>query len=314
MHAVYGPPLKHWHTVPANEGGARDGRGLNAQGLRTTYSDDLPERNFTNTIIFVGDSFTFGENIPRRLDFPALVSRASPATRVVNLGASGMAPDYYRAAISHYAAKYDDITHVFIMFYDNDVDTGPTNRISRQIRSFLRFNTHAYYFLAAARNHVKYTVLPWITRQGLDLGEKPARETPVFNAPGLFTYIDTDADQRAAFAWEVSELVGMVGALPSRPKTIVTVIPSPVLISPRFRKYALSTGATAPSLPGHPSPAYETAREICAKNPRCHFLDIFDALIGRDDLYFDRDIHWNEAGHAFMANTILASNILGNRE
>ena len=62
--------------------------------------------------------------------------------------------------------------------------------------------------------------------------------------------------------------------------------------------------------PGRPSPAYDIAREICGGHDSCRFLDIFEDLNGRDDLFFEQDIHWNQAGHAFMAETILRSRAL----
>ena len=307
--------------------------GTDEGGFNNLRDRDSPAPP-TKTLMFVGDSFTFG-TYPAPDVFPAMVGDLlrgdSHDIAALNLGVPGTGPRTYVKIIRRYVPVHRPAVVVVTLFLGNDVGESHPDR---QIRLWLgqpgnlvnplRIGAGGAFFMvtSVADKLFRMAELWWftITRPAPRLSEDPLeanRRSPTFPRASMLRIEHRQlaasrrrpsAFIRDGFDGLYVKITEMAAECRRHDATLFIVLaPSEAQVNPDLRRrVAMAFGVS--------EQAYDPARPIrliarLLSEQRIGFVDLLPVFAGQDGvrLYNRLDPHWNRRGNAVAAQAIAAA-------
>lgn len=309
-HPYYHHGLKPCKATPFEEAGSGRGYPLttNSLGFRDESMRQVPLKAEKTRILFIGDSFTEGVFVPYESIFTSQIASKRPDLDILNAGACSSSPlIYYRKVdylFNKVGLKFDEL-FVFIDISDiqdeyilNDLERfKPTPGKSS-------FNEVLFYTERFFHNHsFIYNVLRQIF---ITPSEKLKRlgETEMWTLnQHIFDHYNLNMNEESIRKWSGK---GMVYAEENMQKLVdlckKNKIPVTIVVYPwEIQIYVRDM----------PSQQEVIWQSFAQKNG-IGFLDLFPAFINStppdqviESSFLPGDFHWNESGHAFVANEVL---------
>ena len=276
-------------------------RGNQTEYFTPVYTDALGMRspsakseNKGTTILFLGDSFIFGQGVRAEQATPAMVQRdlqaAKLSARVFNAGVPGYGTRQEELWLREFGRQVKPDLIVIGIFLGNDlVDnitssrsrftdgrfTAPPARWHTPITRWLFDHSHVY---RLARRVIEEASA---SRRGAT-----ARDALTFPSPAAAR---EEADSTSAALDDLQH-----DAVRLSSQLLAVLIPDELQLKARLNSDSLS----------YPNLAF--ARILCARG--ISFIDLTEpfreAESGGDDLYFRQDRHWNAKGHELAARLV----------
>lgn len=316
------------HYISDDEAGfkLRPSEFTDADGFNNphTKTNPAPARTTaSDTIAFVGDSFTFG-SYPAEAVFPALVAAdleaEGIAARAINLGIPGAGPNSYVGVMRSYLPRLKPIAVVATIYLGNDVMQGDRRHppklwfgrivnfgsiFSLDLDHLLVALTAGKFFRAAERAwHAHLTPAPDEPDQYFPpLPEKPLSRLRWSELKAARINPDTDIargyDGLASYAEEMAAL-----ARQSDTKFLVVLAPSQAELDADLRTRIVQSFGGNPEDFDGTLPARRVGEALSARG--IPFVDLTPALMtaGPTNVYNRNDTHWNRHGNAIVAGVI----------
>ena len=276
-------------------------RGNQTEYLTPVYTDSMGMRSLQaksedkgTRILFLGDSFIFGQGVAAEQSMPAMVQRYLAAARssaiVFNAGVPGYGTRQEELWLREYGPQVKPNLVVLGVFLGNDlVDnitssrsrftdgrfTAPPARWHTPITRWLFDHSHVYRLARRAVDEANGA------RRGATV-----RDALTFPAPAVAR---KEADSTSASIDDLERDAAQLGA-----QLLAVLIPDEMQLGAAVGSDSLS----------YPNLAF--ARILCARG--IPFIDLTgpfrDAELHGDHLYFRQDRHWNAKGHELAARLV----------
>ena len=276
-------------------------RGNQTEYLTPVYTDALgmrtaqvPPKNGGTTILFLGDSFIFGQGVTAEQSMPAKVQRHLAAGKssavAFNAGVPGYGTRQEELWLREYGARVKPDLIVLGVFLGNDLVDNITSSRSRFTDG--RFTAPpARWHTPVTRWLFEHSHVYRLARRAVDEGNgarhgATARDALTFPAPAIAR---KEADSTSASIGDLQRDAANLHA-----QLLAVLIPD---------EMQLDAAAGSDSL-SYPNLAF--ARILCARG--IPFIDLTgpfrDAASRGDHLYFAQDRHWNAKGHDLAARLV----------
>jgi len=245
---------------------------------------------FQDTIVFLGDSFVEGLQVPFDSGFVARLQREFPQTKLLNFGTSGYAPSVYYLLVKNKILTLPaPPAAVFIVLYSNDIEddqtylktavfdpSGDLTRLNGAPQSpvipLLR-QSYLFRLLRSAQIRLRYMINHW-------------HEDSKAVGGYIEQFADFEGTPSAFYTQKTIELL-RENDIP----VFLTAIPS---------KYCHVRR-------DYSTPSFPVKVQAWAESRNIPFIDLERPLRvwaqkhPGQSAFFEKDIHFNEKGHAFMA-------------
>ena len=310
------------------------GETTDAEGFKNTRTDTEPAPariSKPGTVLFVGDSFTFG-TYPVDAVFPSItvsdLAASGLAERAINVGIPGAGPDTYVRVMRSYVPRLKPAAVVVTIYLGNDVEQGDPHRPTKlwlgRIGNYghpLSLAPDELMIVDVSGKLLRLVEQIWhkryISEDVSEASDEAGRQSPPF-ADDVLKQIYWRELQAAGVTPRPNIARGYDGltadlsamsaiARENGAKFLVVLAPSQVEINTDLRQGIATAFDEDPldfegTLPARRLSDALTARHI-------PFVDLAPALIaaGPASVYNRADTHWNRRGNAIAAHAIAAS-------
>lgn len=294
---------------------------INNLGFNSVTDTQIQKENGTKRIVFVGDSFTFGEGVRPEENYPAivgqLIKKVQPHAEIINAGMAGIGIDWYYLTLKEklLALSPDlvvvgvhigtDLSDDFLYFTtpETDAEDLPTRMTSTlqyvDLDGTRRYSTTPLrYRIPILRSLHTFIYIATLLKGPFtpsDGGELTG--TPCLISPGC-TNLDENFKKAAKRLIAMDTLARQNGA-----KLLVVLIPWEYQM-PRTLLSRLKLGIYVDTPRRHyPSDRLHTQ----LAEQRVSVVDLlpaFEAYRGNEELLYPFDRHWTSAGHKLVAETL----------
>ncbi len=284
---------------------------FNSQGFRDNEYDYSSKPENTYRVLMLGDSFTAGLEVELEDTFVKIVEKElqkeNPKIEVLNAGTDGWSTEQELLFLEKRGLKYDPDMVVLAYFVGNDqidnvqrplftyedkklaVDTNrpPSLSYPRAIYYFLSSNFHTF-------NLVRYKYGAMRAAFG---------EPPTFDYTSALTpYITPESTDDVKYSWDktFALLDRMHNVLSENNiEFVIIIIPDWIQELPELREKYEIDDAVELNKPQQEIKAYALENNI-------EVIDLLPLLQehSEEQLHFPQDFHWNEKGHALVAQEI----------
>jgi hypothetical protein len=299
LRGLWGEPIRY-RLTPAQEDIQTDFSvtyGIDSRGLRKICQ--APGQD-SKKLVFIGDSFTFGQGVTDQENFVYQLSCTLPQYDFYNFGSIGRGFAYYQAVLEQLVPE--DTSSLFLILFDNDVMINRPHSLRKRIQMYLVRYTQLGSLIERSKQNVA-------GRAGSeDLQKNAALVDGRLNNPkSIFSkapyilekWTAPEGKQLTAYQEAFDEFLQTFSIRFPDTVLFVTMIPEASIVSATTRDFYTTVGAKF--LPPFRTPSVARAKTmaLCQK-PHCHFIDLFPHFVDGDQYYFPRDLHWNAAGHRKM--------------
>ncbi len=293
----------------------------NNMGFNGTRKTEKEKKEGVKRIVFVGDSFTFGEGVGTDENYPAaterLLTQNGMQVEVVNAGMAGVGIDWYYLTLKEklLALSPDfvvvgvhigtDLTDDFVYFKTPEADA---NGLPTRMTSSLQYvdsdgsrrytTTPMRYRIPILRSlHSFIYISTLLSGPYTPSSERELTGTPCLISPGCHD-LDENFTRAAKLIAAMDALARQNGA-----RLVVVLIPWEYQL-PRNLLSRLQLGIYVDSTRRHyPS---DRLRSLLEERGVATFdlLPAFEAYNGNEELIYPYDRHWTPAGHRVAANVI----------
>ncbi len=306
LRVVVGPPARflYSHSFTDAQSDFEIVYGTDSQGRRRTCTGKTKVADPIRVAV-LGDSFAFGQGVPDCHDFVSLLNHDLVDYEFVNLASIGAGIESYLLAARDFVG--DRFDQVLVVFYGNDIsevriDRSLAGRIADRC-SLAALVRRAYYRLMSDRQLAQ-------ARQGgsdrvksLDGRLNNILSTLSVDPDYYYAVVMPRAEQVEEFSRKFAELAELLALQVGRENVFVTMVPEGHLLSAPLREF-ISTNGGRVAAPDGPGPSYGLVEALAAEHG-VTFVETFASFReGADGLYFQRDLHWTQAGHERMAEIL----------
>ena len=258
-------------------------------------------------VIFVGDSFVFGQGLHVEDTFVYLYA-CKTGDQVRNLGAIGIGLQEYREIIIN--QDLANVKLVYLVFYDNDLAIDERKDLISRIKSFVKYKSFNYLILRKLKNYIYYGIIDSknkITYKGTI--NNPAS---VFNKDPyhLEKWFEINEYKSNKIEEEILRISEYVRKNPGT-KLIIMVIPESSVVSMKNVNYYKSVGSLYLPKFLEISELAKTIR-LLSKKYSFEYLPLYEHIIEvytkkNAEYYFDTDFHLNRKGSEEVFNYIMSN-------
>jgi len=299
LRGLWDEPLRYQLT-PAQEDIQTDFSvtyGIDSRGLRKTCQ--APGQD-SKKLVFIGDSFTFGQGVTDEENFVYQLSCTFPQYDFYNFGSIGRDFPYYQAVLDQLVPE--DTSYLFLILFKNDTVINRPHSLGRRLQQYLVQYTHLGHLIDRSKQNLA-------SRAGTaDLQRNVEQVDGRLNNPkSIFSkapyilekWTAPEGKQLTDYQEAFDEFLRTLRVRFPDTVLFVAIIPEASIVSAVTRDFYETAGAKFLPPFRTPSVAREETLALCQK-PHCHFIDLFPHFIDGDQYYFPRDLHWNAAGHRKM--------------
>lgn len=310
QHPYYHHGLKPCKAADFEEAGSGKGNSLttNSLGFRDASMRQVPLKTNKKRVLFIGDSFTEGVFVPYEATFTNQIALKRPDLDILNAGVGSYCPLIYYLKVDYLlnkvGLKFDEL-FVFIDISDiqdeyimNDLERfNPT--LGKSSLNEVLFYTERFFY-----NHsFIYNILSQIFTTPSEKLRRLGEGDMWTLHQRIFDHYNLNMNEESIRTWSEK---GMVYAQENMQKLVDLCrknnIPVTIVVYPwEIQIYVRDI----------PSQQEIIWQSFAQKN-EIGFLDLFPAFINSTpfdkvikSFFLPGDFHWNESGHAFVANEVL---------
>jgi hypothetical protein len=306
LRVIVGPPARflYSHSFTDAQSDFEVVYGTDSQGRRRTCAEKTKVTDPIRVAV-LGDSFTFGQGVRDCHDFVSLLNRDLADYEFVNLGSIGAGIESYLLVARDFVD--DRFDQVLVVFYGNDVsevriDRSLVGRIADRC-SLAALVRRAYYRMMSDRQLAQARRGGSDRVKSLDGHLNNILSTLSLDPEYYYAVVVPQTEQVEEFSRKFAELVELLARRVGRENVIVSMVPEGHVVSSPLREF-ISTHGGRVAAPDDPGPSYRLV-EASAAEHGVTFVETFASFREDGDvLYFQRDLHWTEAGQERMAEVL----------